>query len=93
MKQKSKSLQYFWHMQNKNIHSDGGKEFDKKSMHELFLKHGIYFRKSCPDTQQQNKVAERKHMHLLEMTHCFLIDASLPASFWLDAIYAAVFTI
>ena len=77
----------------KMFQSDGGKEFDKKSMHQLFLIHGIYFRKSCPDAQQQIGVVERKHRHLLEMTRSFLIDASLLASFWLDALYAEVFTI
>jgi len=66
----------------KMFQSDGEKEFDQKSMHQLFLSHGIYFRKSCSDTQQQNGVAERKHRHLLEMTRSFLIDPSLLASFW-----------
>jgi len=59
-------------------------------MHDLFFKHDICFRKSCPDTQQQNK---RKHKHLLEITHSFLFDASLQASFWLDVAYAATYSI
>ena len=48
--------------------SDGGREFDNTPMGEKFTKHGIYFIKSCPDTQQQNGVAEHKHRHILEMT-------------------------
>jgi len=27
-------------------------------MHDIFLQHGIYFRWSCPNIQQQNGVAE-----------------------------------
>jgi len=38
--------------------SDGGYEFDNSSMLNWFTQHGIYFCKSCPDTQQQNRVAE-----------------------------------
>ena len=73
--------------------SDGGREFDNTPMGEKFRKHCIYFIKSCPDTQQQNGVAERKHRHILEMTRSFLIEASMPSQYWLDAAYAAVFTI
>lgn len=28
---------------------------------------GIYFRKSCPGTPQQNGVAKRKHRHVIEV--------------------------
>lgn len=64
----------------KMFQSDGGREFDKG---EKWRKHG--FIKSCPDTQQQNGVAERKHRHILEMTRSFLIEASMPSQYWLDA--------
>ena len=59
----------------------------------LFTQHGIYFLKSCLDTQQQNTVAKQKHRHILEMIRSFVIDASVPAYFWLDAANAAVYTI
>ena len=55
------------------LQSDGGREFDQHYMHDVFLKHDIYFRKSCPDTQQQNGVTERKRRHLLEVTRSLLI--------------------
>jgi len=77
----------------KMFQSDGAREFDPHSMHDVFLKHGIYFRKSCLDTQQKNGVVEWKHRHLLEVTRSLLIDAALQASFRLDALYATVFTI
>ena len=65
----------------KIFQSNRGKEFDQTPMHKLFINHSVYFRNSCPNTQQKNGVAEPKHRHLLEMTRSFLIDASLPASF------------
>jgi len=34
----------------KIFQSDGGQEFDNTSTLDLFHKHGICFRKSCPDT-------------------------------------------
>lgn len=69
---------------------DGGHEFDNSPMLSLFAKHGIYFHKSCPDTEQQNGVAKRKHRHILEMTRSFLFAASMPAYFWLEAVSTVV---
>ena len=59
--------------------SDGGCEFDNSSLGAHFLDHGIYFRKSCPETQAQNGVAERKYRHLNEIARTFLIEAKMPA--------------
>jgi len=56
----------------KIFHSDGGGEFDNSPMQNLFLQSGILFRKSCPDSQAQSGVAERKHCHLREMVCGFL---------------------
>ena len=36
---------------------------------------------------------KRKHRRLLEMTRSFLIDASMPAYFWLDVANTAIYTI
>jgi len=62
-------------------------------MLDFFLKGGIYFRKFCPDTEQQNGVAERKHRHILEMIRAFLIDANMHAYFWADAAHAVIYSI
>jgi len=69
---------------------DGGREFDNASLDDHFLNHDIYFRKSCPDTQAQNGVTECKYRHLIEMACAFLIEAYMPATFWVDAIHTAV---
>jgi len=41
--------------------NDGRHEFDNTQLGAHFLENGIYFRKSCPKTQAQNRVGERKH--------------------------------
>ncbi|CAH9129275.1 unnamed protein product [Cuscuta epithymum] len=77
----------------KIFQSDGGGEFVNSNMQQFFNTHGIYFRKSCPDTPQQNGVAERKHKHLLELTRTMLLEASIPSTFWVDAILTAAYII
>ena len=54
----------------KMFQSDGGREFDNTSLGAHFLEHGIYFRKSCPETQSQNDIVELKHYHLNEICSC-----------------------
>jgi len=71
--------------------SDSGREFDNTSLGDHFLDHGIYFRKSYPDTQAQDGVAKRKHHHLTEMARAFHIETHMPATFWVDAIHTAMF--
>ncbi|CAH9140808.1 unnamed protein product [Cuscuta epithymum] len=73
--------------------SDGGGEFNNHQFINHFLNCGILFQKSCPDTPAQNGVAERKHRHLLELIRTMLIDAHLPSSFWVDALYTATYII
>ncbi|CAH9137156.1 unnamed protein product, partial [Cuscuta epithymum] len=77
----------------KVFQSDGGGEFDNIIFNNHFLKSGILFRKSCPDTPAQNGVAERKHRHLLELTRTMLIEASIPPTFWVDALYTATYIV
>ena len=52
-----------------------------------------YFRKSCSKTQAQNGAAGRKHHHLNEIVRAFLIEANIPANFWVNAIQTAVFIV
>jgi len=75
----------------KMFQSDGGREFDNTSLGAHFLERGVYFRKSCPETQPQNGVAEHKHRHLNEIARSFLVEAHMPATFWVEAIQTVVF--
>ncbi|CAH9079866.1 unnamed protein product [Cuscuta europaea] len=86
-------VENLFNTQIKIFQSDGGGEFVNTNMQQFFDTHGIYFRKSCPDTPQQNGVAERKHRHLLEITRTMLLQASIPSQFWVDAIFTAAYII
>ena len=65
----------------KMFRSDRGREFDNTSLGAHFLEHGIYFRKSYPETQAQNGVPERKYRHLNEIACSCLIEVHMPATF------------
>ena len=54
------------------------------------LKHGILSQRLCPYTPQQNGVAERKNRHLLDTVRSLLLESSVPAKFWPEALATAV---
>ncbi|KAI5324900.1 hypothetical protein L3X38_033973 [Prunus dulcis] len=55
-----------------------------------FQQYGIIHETTCPQTPQQNGVAERRNRHLLETTRALLIGAYVPHHHWDDAIVTAV---
>ena len=48
---------------------------------------------SCPYTPQQNGLAERKHMHVVETAITLMTDANLSSMFWYHAVSHATFLI
>ena len=46
---------------------------------------------SCPHTQEQNGVAERKHHHIVENGLALLAKSSIPLKYWDEAFRTAVF--
>lgn len=44
-------------------------------------------------TLEQNGVAERKNMHLLEVTRALLFEMNVPKHFWSDGVLIATFLI
>jgi hypothetical protein len=54
---------------------------------------GILHQTSCPNTPQQNGVAERKNRHLLEITRSLLIGSNVPSYLWGEALSSAVYLI
>ena len=40
--------------------------------------------------REQNRVAERKHRHILEITHALLISSSVPRTFWKEVVLTSV---
>jgi len=57
------------------LRSDNGGEFVNKSMQDFFRENGLIYQTSCPNTPQQNGVAERKNRKLLEMTRAMIFYA------------------
>ncbi|CAL8996783.1 unnamed protein product [Prunus brigantina] len=75
------------------LRSDNGGEYINHDFQTYFQMHGIIHETTCPQTPQQNGVAERKNRHLLETARALLIGAHVPRHHWDDAIVTAVYLI
>lgn len=64
------------HSKIKCIQNDWGGEY--RAFSDYLASHGILHKTSCPHTQAQNGVAERKHRHIVEHVRTFLAKSSLP---------------
>jgi len=72
------------------LRSDNG-EFVNKSMQEFFRGNGLIHQTSCPNTPQQNGVAERKNRKLLEMTRAMIFDTQVLTRFWTEAVATSTY--
>lgn len=73
--------------------TDGGGEYTSTPFSDYLTHHGIVHQLSCPHTSSQNRVAERKHRHLVETAIALLHQSSLPLKYWFDALATSVFLI
>jgi hypothetical protein len=73
----------------KVVKSDNGREFDNSSTRTFFLTHGIQFRKSCPYTSLQNDRVERIIRTTNDVIRSILFQASMPPSYWAEALHTA----
>lgn len=73
------------------LRSDNGGEFVNKSMQKFFSEHGLIHQTTCPNTPQQNGVAERKNRFLLEITRALMLESHVPTSFWPEAVATATY--
>nr|GEY74377.1 hypothetical protein [Tanacetum cinerariifolium] len=73
----------------KIIRCDNGGEFKNKEMNEFCTKKSIRREFSNARTPQQNRVAERRNMTLIEAARTMLVDAKLHVTFWDKAINTA----
>ncbi|RVW50500.1 Retrovirus-related Pol polyprotein from transposon TNT 1-94 [Vitis vinifera] len=73
----------------KSLQTDWGGEF--RAFQSYLVENGIVHRVSCPHTQQQNGVAERKHRTIVEHGLTLLHTASLPLKFWDESFRTVVY--
>lgn len=73
------------------VRSDNGTEFLVLSSY--FKDKGIVHQTSCVNTPQQNGRVERKHRHILNVARALLFQASLPVTFWGEAVLTAAYLI
>nr|GEV05325.1 hypothetical protein [Tanacetum cinerariifolium] len=66
----------------KVIRCDNGTEFKKRKMNQFYKMKGILRQFSVTRTLQQNRVAEKRNMTLLEATRTMLAESKLPTTFW-----------
>ncbi|GJT22085.1 putative ribonuclease H-like domain-containing protein, partial [Tanacetum coccineum] len=70
----------------KIIRCDNGTEFKNNDMDQFYGTKGIRREFSVARTPQQNRVAERKNMTLIEAARTMLADSLLPTTFWAEAV-------
>ncbi|KAJ7982145.1 Retrovirus-related Pol polyprotein from transposon TNT 1-94 [Quillaja saponaria] len=71
--------------------SDNGGEYVNQEFQAYFQMYGLLHETSCPQTPQQNGVAERKNRHILETARALLIGTNMPCRYWSDAVTTAVY--
>ena len=73
----------------KVLRSDNGTEYTNTVFREYLSSQGIQHQTTCPYTPEQNGVAERKNMHLLETARSMMISMNVPKYLWGQAILTA----
>ncbi|GJR73853.1 putative ribonuclease H-like domain-containing protein [Tanacetum coccineum] len=75
----------------KVIRCDNGTEFKNRVMNQFCEIKSIKREFSVARTPQQNIVAERKNMTLIEAARTMLADSKLPTTFWAEAVNTACY--
>ncbi|GJU08151.1 ribonuclease H-like domain-containing protein [Tanacetum coccineum] len=75
----------------KVIRCDNGTEFKNKEMNQFCEIKGILRQNSVARTPQQNGVAERRNMTLIEAARTMLADSKLPTTFLAEAVNTACY--
>ncbi|GJZ29646.1 putative ribonuclease H-like domain-containing protein [Tanacetum coccineum] len=77
----------------KTIRCDNGTEFKNRDIIEFCRSKGIKRDYSNARTPEQNRVAERKNMTLIEAAITMLADSFLPNTFWAEAVNTACYVL
>nr|GEV13498.1 ribonuclease H-like domain-containing protein [Tanacetum cinerariifolium] len=75
----------------KLIRCDNETEFKNKEMHQFCRMNGVLRQFSVARTPQQNRVAEKRNMTLIEAARTMLADSKLPTTFWAEAVSTACY--
>ncbi|GKA06001.1 putative ribonuclease H-like domain-containing protein [Tanacetum coccineum] len=75
----------------KVIRCDNETEFKNKEMNQFYEMNSILRQFSVVRTPQQNGVAKRRNMTLIEAIRTMLADSKLPTTFWAEAINTACY--
>ncbi|RWR74934.1 Integrase, catalytic core [Cinnamomum micranthum f. kanehirae] len=76
-------------LQIKCLRTDNGGEYMSDQFLNYCKEHGIQHQMTCPETPQQNGVAERKLAHLTSMCLSWLHTKNLPRELWAAAVQSA----
>lgn len=77
----------------KCLRSDNGGEFISVDFFQYCDNNGIQRKMTCPNTSQQNGVAEKKLPHLISMSLLWLHDKALLQELWAEAVRCASYVI
>ena len=77
----------------KRLRTDNGLEFCSREFDDFCRDEGIARHYTVRYTPQQNGVAERMNMTLLERARCLLLNAGLDRSYWAEALNTACYLI
>ncbi|GJU89132.1 putative RNA-directed DNA polymerase [Tanacetum coccineum] len=77
----------------KVFRSDNETEFINQTVNGFCANKEIIHQTSCAYTPQQNGIAERKHMHLLNVARSFMFQGGIPLMMWTECILTATYLI
>jgi transposase InsO family protein len=77
----------------KVLRSDNGTEYSNRAFGEYLSSQGIQHQTTCPYTPEQNRVAERKNIHLLEVTQNMMISMNVSQYLWGKTVLTAAYLI
>uniref|UniRef100_A0ACD5V1F3 Uncharacterized protein n=1 Tax=Avena sativa TaxID=4498 RepID=A0ACD5V1F3_AVESA len=86
-------IQRHFNLQILTLQTDNGREFDNLSTRAFFASQGIVLRMSCPYTSPQNGRAERILRTINDTVRSMLTHASMPLTFWVEALNTATFLV
>ncbi|KAH9786526.1 hypothetical protein KPL71_010287 [Citrus sinensis] len=77
----------------KKLRTDNGLEFCNQVFDEFCAKEGIARHKTVRMTPQQNGLAERMNMTLMDKVRCMMIQAKLPKNLWAEILNTACYLV